>query len=110
MLFHKEIFHKDNLELNSKNFIERKAVRAIIRKEDKILLIHLKGSNEYKFPGGGADTINETTYEILSREVKEESGAVVCRINEKMGEVIEYNKNRDDVVDYFKNDFRIFSC
>jgi ADP-ribose pyrophosphatase YjhB (NUDIX family) len=102
MRFYKEIFHKNDLKLDSNNFIERKAVRAVIIKEGKILLIHLKDNDEYKFPGGGADNVDETPYEILEREVKEESGAIVKRMHEKLGEVIEFNKQDDDVVDYFK--------
>ena len=35
--------------------IYRKAVRAIIRKQDQILLVHSTNVGDYKFPGGGVE-------------------------------------------------------
>ncbi len=67
----------------------RQAVRAVIIKNGKILMIHsVKG--DYKFPGGGIK-INESHEDALAREVREETGYVIKRIINKIGLVTERN-------------------
>jgi 8-oxo-dGTP pyrophosphatase MutT (NUDIX family) len=78
------------LDLNSSNIIFRNAVRAVIINGNEILMAHLEKNNEYKFPGGGKEE-NETTGEAIKREVLEEVGYEVEKINEKIGEIIEYD-------------------
>ena len=66
------------LEIDLKNYDEnarefrRTAVRGMIRRDDKYLLIHSK-YGDYKFPGGGME-VGETLRDTLKREVKEETG------------------------------------
>lgn len=66
------------LNLDLKNYIEggsvfkRKAVRGIVKHEDKFLVIHGK-YGDYKFPGGGVND-GETLQDTLVREVQEETG------------------------------------
>jgi 8-oxo-dGTP pyrophosphatase MutT (NUDIX family) len=100
MLFQKEIFHRENLMLSGTSF-ERLAVRGIIIRNGKILLVHLKNRNEFKFPGGGSNG-NESINDILKREILEETGGIVTKINGKVGTVIEYNKKDNDDFDFFK--------
>ncbi|MFH1030644.1 MAG: NUDIX domain-containing protein, partial [bacterium] len=57
----------------------KKRVRAIIRKENNILLIHRikKGKEYWVFPGGGVEDIDENNNTALIRECKEELGVDV---------------------------------
>lgn len=100
MEFRKEIFHRDDLNLSGTS-IERLAIRGVIIKNDKILLVHLKKKNEFKFPGGGSNG-NESIENILKREILEETGGIVKVIRRKIGTVIEYNKKENDNIDFFK--------
>jgi 8-oxo-dGTP pyrophosphatase MutT (NUDIX family) len=100
MLFEKELFHNDNLKLNGQ-YVCRKAVRAVILKGDNILLVYSGKNDEYKFPGGGINE-NETAEEALIREVKEEIGINVTKINGKVGTVAEYSKAKEENIDFFK--------
>jgi ADP-ribose pyrophosphatase YjhB (NUDIX family) len=55
-----------------------KAARAIILKDDKILIMHRnKRGKEYFTLVGGRVNNSETTEEALAREVKEETGLVI---------------------------------
>jgi ADP-ribose pyrophosphatase YjhB (NUDIX family) len=92
MLFNEELYRDDKNLLNFKNskIIDRNAVRAIIIKENKILLVLLEKTNEYKFPGGGVEK-NETFEDALRREVLEETGCNVIKIIEKAGIMTEYS-------------------
>ncbi|WP_318617554.1 NUDIX domain-containing protein [Sporosarcina sp. YIM B06819] len=65
----------------------REAIRAVIVRKNKILLIHTN-KGDYKFPGGGVEGL-ESHSECLIREVAEETGYVNCIIKEKLGSVIE---------------------
>lgn len=67
--------------IDLKNYIEngsvfkRTAVRGIIKKDGKYLIIHSK-YGDYKFPGGGKHE-EEQIIDTLVREVQEETGYVV---------------------------------
>lgn len=82
-----------NLELNEPNLksfvrtINRVAVRGIVMKNNRILLVE-SNKGDYKFPGGGLEE-NETHEECLKREVREETGYVNCLVKDKVGIVIE---------------------
>jgi len=58
---------------------KRIAVRAVIKNGNKLFLVHLKKTNEYKFPGGGVEK-DETLEAALTRETLEESGAKLTKI------------------------------
>ena len=91
MLFN-ELHFRDNenlLDFDNGNIILRNAVRAIIIDGNYILMAHLEKTDEYKFPGGGRND-NETTEEAIKREVLEEIGFNVIKINEKIGIITEY--------------------
>ena len=68
------------IDLN--NYIEngtvfrRTAVRGIIRKDGKFLIIHSMKYGDYKFPGGGKHD-DEALVDTLVREVREETGYLV---------------------------------
>ncbi len=65
----------------------RTAIRAVVIKEDKILMVHTN-RGDYKFPGGGAE-VKESHEDTLKREVREETGYLVSTIKNKLGKVIE---------------------
>jgi len=90
MIEHIINYHKEKQVFTKK--IVRFAVRAIIKNEEKILLVHSAKIGDYKFPGGAANK-NEEKYEALKREVLEECGYIVTDINEHYLRVI---KNRQD--------------
>lgn len=108
MKISKEIYHKKKLNLDGK-IITRDAVRGIILQENKILMIFSTENTDYKFPGGGIET-EETHKEALKREIKEECGALVTNINEKVGKVIEYNKPIEKDYDLFKMTSHYYIC
>jgi 8-oxo-dGTP pyrophosphatase MutT (NUDIX family) len=103
VLFDEVIYRDDERLLNFDNnrVILRNAVRAVIIKKNKILMVHLGKTNEYKFPGGGIEE-NETVEEALAREVLEEAGCNVIRIEEKIGIMIELGIAEEDENSIFK--------
>lgn len=69
--------------------IERRAVRAVAFRGDKLLMIHARGPGDYKFPGGGVEP-GESALEALGRELREETGhelavpgALALRVEER---------------------------
>ncbi len=70
----KVLDQRDYLESWSK--IERHAVRAIIRKDNRIALVKSKKEGFYKFPGGGIEN-DEEHIDTLIRETEEETGLII---------------------------------
>lgn len=67
-------------------------VRAVVFKDEKILMVKEKMDNKWCLPGGYAD-IGMTPSEIIVNEVKEESGFDVKPI--RILGLIDYNKHQD---------------
>jgi 8-oxo-dGTP pyrophosphatase MutT (NUDIX family) len=103
MLFNETFYRTDKALLNfeSAKMYTRKAVRAVINKDGKLLMIHLDKTDEYKFPGGGLNA-GETDHEALIREVHEEAGYTVTKIGEKIGTITEYSIDTYDKNAIFK--------
>ncbi|WP_226087681.1 NUDIX hydrolase [Mesobacillus sp. S13] len=76
---------------NYKTTIERVAVRAVIRKNNHILLVQ-SNRGDLKFPGGGVEK-NENHEDCLLREVREETGYIHCVVKDKVGTIIERKKD-----------------
>ena len=93
------IYPKNQLE-NKK----RKTVRALLIKDNKIGLLHIKGDdlafgkrNHLETPGGGIDD-SESPIEALKREILEETGFTIKNIQYVTTVAVEYNPlNRIDV-------------
>lgn len=94
---------KDLFTMDRKNYdaswkvFRRPSVRAIIIREDKVLMIHSKKYDYYKFPGGGLDK-GESHIQALIREVKEESGyQVIPESIKEYGRVL--RRRKDDLAE-----------
>jgi 8-oxo-dGTP pyrophosphatase MutT (NUDIX family) len=84
-----EIDRRPNVPHEGKT-ICREAVRAVIIRGRKLLLIHSKVNGDYKFPGGGVEE-DEFQESALIREVAEESGGRVTSKPQPFGKVREYD-------------------
>ncbi len=96
----KEIYRKSDINLLGKT-IYREAVRGIIKKNDKLLMVYSSKDGDYKFPGGGVDA-GETYEEALVREIREECGATVTKICSEFGKTIEYDIPVEKEYDVFQ--------
>lgn len=92
----------DNAEV-----ISRKACKAVIRKNNEILLIHTN-KGDYKFPGGGYKN-GESLKECLFREIMEETGYKLVNIGDLLGYVIEQNHDKYEPEKYFTMESEYYS-
>lgn len=99
VIINHELWCKNNLNLDGKIYY-REAVRGIILKENKILLVYSDINKDYKFPGGGIED-GEDAYSALKREILEESGAHLIS-HSYFGQVIEYDDGQFDNADVFR--------
>ena len=105
-MFHKIIgLEKVSLDRKMKY---REAVRAIIMKGNRILLVH-NNRGDYKFPGGGVEA-GETHVQAIQREVAEETGYLHCKIREKFCVVIERNLDLYEEDTVFEMTSHYFFC
>lgn len=103
-----KIFDKRSKLLGHQPIIYRDAVRAIILKSGKILMVFSEESNEYKFPGGGVGDL-EGRETALRREVMEEVGKQINSINESLGYVDQiYNDIYDERKYFFLRSYYYF--
>lgn len=65
----------------------RTAIRAIIKKDDKVLMVRCN-KGDYKFPGGGLNNV-ESHEDTLRREVQEETGYILREVKDKLGVILE---------------------
>ena len=103
-----KIFDKRSNQLGAQPIIYRNAVRAIILKGDKILLVYSETSKEFKFPGGGIEQ-GETRHFALRREVKEEVGRIIKSVNESLGYTDQiYNDIYDENKYFYQRSYYYF--
>ncbi|BCB03672.1 NUDIX domain-containing protein [Bacillus sp. KH172YL63] len=86
----------------------RTAVRAVILRDDTILLMHTN-RGDYKFPGGGVEA-GETLAAALVREVIEETGYVHCSVGEPFGMVTQRHRDVYDPEILFEMNSHYFLC
>jgi 8-oxo-dGTP pyrophosphatase MutT (NUDIX family) len=103
-----KMFDKRSTKIGSQPIIYRNAVRAIILREHKVLLVYSETNKEYKFPGGGIET-GETRHYALRREVKEEVGKELKSVNESLGYVDQiYNDIYDEHKYFYQRSYYYF--
>ncbi len=78
---------------------ERTAVRAVLYYGDQVLMIKTN-RGDYKFPGGGIKP-GEDQEQALIREIAEETGYVMVKVGEKLGEVIQQHPDYADNSKFF---------
>jgi 8-oxo-dGTP diphosphatase len=93
----KEILHHAE-QISSGNCLLRQAVRAIILKNQDVLMIYSDINGDYKFPGGGIEA-GETHAEALNREISEECGARITSIGKVYAEMIEIFQTEASAMD-----------
>ena len=80
------IADEDRIHPNFK-VVKRLAIKGVVMKEGKVLLIHTN-KGDYKFPGGGVKK-GEEIEETLKREIAEETGFSLKVMGDVIGEVVE---------------------
>ncbi len=86
----------------------RLAVRAVIIKDNKLLMVHSR-PGDYKFPGGGVEN-GEVNEEALIREVHEETGYSISQIKEKLGVVKTINNDQFEEDAIFEMESHYYLC
>ncbi|HTH13015.1 MAG TPA: NUDIX domain-containing protein [Spirochaetia bacterium] len=72
----------------------RLAVRAVVFREGRLLLVHSRAVGDWKFPGGGVEAL-ETPERALAREVCEETGYGFRKPVRLVGRFVERAAGRD---------------
>jgi len=107
MLFN-EVLESIDTNVEYRDTFKRQAVRAIIFKGDKLLLIKTN-LGDYKLPGGGMN-VGETPEEALKREVWEETGYTISIVKNKIGTLIERSPDRFNDHSIFEMTSSYFLC
>ncbi len=102
------ISRQGNVNRQGKTF-HRKAVRGIIFRDGKLLMIYSTVNGDYKFPGGGVDA-GESHYEALGREISEECGAMMTLVTGELGKAIEYAPSVKEGYEIYKQTSYYYFC
>ncbi len=73
--------------------LARRAVRAVVRRHGKLLMIFSTRRGDYKFPGGGVEP-GEADADALARELAEECGARLTSVDTVLGDTLEERASR----------------
>jgi 8-oxo-dGTP pyrophosphatase MutT (NUDIX family) len=103
-----KIFDAREQKHGAQPIIYRNAVRAIILKGEKILMVYSDKAKEFKFPGGGIEQ-DEPREVALKREVLEEVGHELKSVNESLGYVDQlYNDIYDEDKYFYQRSYYYF--
>ncbi|PKR76823.1 NUDIX hydrolase [Halalkalibacillus sediminis] len=86
----------------------REAVRAVVRFEEKLLLVY-SNQGDYRFPGGGLEE-GETYTEAVIREIAEETGYQGGIVLEKIGLITENMKDSFEDHAIFQMNSHVYLC
>ncbi|TRW49451.1 NUDIX domain-containing protein [Aliidiomarina halalkaliphila] len=75
--------------VNHLRVLERQAARAIVQRDQKLLMMYTERYDDFSFPGGGIDPA-EGPKTALVRELSEETGAREIEVQEAFGKVTEF--------------------
>jgi len=106
MLFEHQIgFAKSENEIDT---YKRIAVRAIIMKDNKLLMV-FNNKGDIKFPGGGVEA-DETHANAIIREVEEETGYKLLNVESQAGIVTERRRDLFDCKCIFEMKSYYYMC
>lgn len=88
--------------------IRRRAAKAVIRKDEKILMV-LTNKGDYKFPGGGYKD-SETVEQCLKREMLEETGYPLVSVGQCFCSVLEQNPDKFEEGCFFSMMSEYYLC
>jgi 8-oxo-dGTP diphosphatase len=94
------IYRQPGLDLRGSTLV-RNAYRGIIEKDGKFLFIKSRKYGECKFPGGGQED-HEKAFDVLKREVAEETGYRIYAKIVPFGSTMEYAKDFEGKYDIFQ--------
>lgn len=103
-----EIHRAEGINIHGRA-IHRTAVRAVILRGRELFMVYSSKVGDYKFPGGGVKR-NESHEHALARELLEECGASLLSMDQKLGEIIEYNFPIEKDFDVFKMTSHYYFC
>jgi 8-oxo-dGTP pyrophosphatase MutT (NUDIX family) len=89
--------------------LERTAIRGVILRGTRLLMIRSALPGDYMFPGGGLEQ-GESHEQALRRELLEECGTHLRTCGEQIGAVVEYKFAREDEYDTFKMTSCYYAC
>lgn len=89
--------------------LTRAAVRAVTLRGRELLMVCSANVGDYKFPGGGVN-MGETHEQALARELLEECGAQLVRMDGGLGAVIEYDLPEEKDFDVFTMTSYYYLC
>jgi 8-oxo-dGTP pyrophosphatase MutT (NUDIX family) len=93
----------------SGTLLYRKAYRAIIWREGKLLMVKSRRFGEFKFPGGGQND-HEKAHDVLKREVAEETGYHIYSKIVPFGSTMEYSADVKGQYDLFQQYSLYYVC
>lgn len=97
-----------NLDKEKVKMNYRVAVRAIIFKDNDLLMVHTN-KGDYKFPGGGVNS-EESHEEALKREVSEETGYILDSVSDKVGVITERKADEYEESSVFEMSSHYYIC
>ncbi|MFN8414154.1 MAG: NUDIX domain-containing protein [Anaerolineales bacterium] len=104
----KIIYRNQGVNINGKT-ISREAVRAVVFRENRLLLVYSTVEGDYKFPGGGVNK-EEAHFQALIREVSEECGMKVSAVGPMIGSTVEYATPKEKGFSAFKMTSYYYYC
>lgn len=103
-----EIHRSDGVNIKGK-VVHRTAVRAVVLRGRKLLMVYSSNVGDYKFPGGGVEA-GESHNHALARELLEECGSTLLSVDGEMGAIIEYDHAVEEDLDVFKMTSYYYFC
>jgi len=103
-----EIRRADGIHIKGRT-VHRTAVRAVILRNQKLLMVYSSNVGDYKFPGGGMDA-GESHEHALARELMEECGATLRSVDGELGAIIEYDHAKEAEFDVFEMTSYYYFC
>jgi 8-oxo-dGTP pyrophosphatase MutT (NUDIX family) len=103
-----EIFRDKDAAIHGKT-VHRVAVRAVVLRDNHLLMVYSPVNGDYKFPGGGVEE-NEKLENALQREVIEECGARLTKVIREIGSIVEFANAKEPEFETFKMTSHYFLC